>query len=88
MAESERTSLGAHVDLCAERYKSLDEKLDKLEHRMTTMEENIIIIRTKLLESTAETTSKNSGQLITIGTAFGVALMTGLIMVLVQLILK
>jgi phage shock protein A len=88
MAESERTSLGAHVDLCAERYKSLDEKLDKLETRMTTMEENIIIIRTKLLESTAETTSKNSGQLITIGTAFGVALMTGLIMVLVQLILK
>jgi phage shock protein A len=88
MAESERTSLGAHVDLCAERYKSLDEKLDKLEHRMTAMEEHIIIIRTKLLESTAETTSKNSGQLITIGTAFGVALMTGLIMVLVQLILK
>jgi phage shock protein A len=88
MAESERTSLGAHVDLCAERYKSLDEKLDKLETRITAMEENIIIIRTKLLESTAETTSKNSGQLITIGTAFGVALMTGLIMVLVQLILK
>lgn len=88
MAASERTSLGAHVDLCAERYKSLDEKLDKLESRMTTMEENIIIIRTKLLESTVETTSKSSGQLITIGTAFGVALMTGLIMVLVQLILK
>jgi phage shock protein A len=88
MAASERTSLEAHVDLCAERYKALEEKLDKLEHRMTNMEENIIVIRTKLSESTAEATNKTSGQLITIGTAFGVAMLTGLIMVLVQLILK
>lgn len=88
MAESERTSLGAHVDLCAERYRALEEKLDKLEQRMHTMEEHIIIIRTKLSESTAEATSKTSGQLISIGTAFGVALMTGLITVIVQLILK
>jgi hypothetical protein len=88
MAESERTSLGAHVDLCAERYRALEEKLDKLEQRMTTMEEHIIIIRTKLSESSAEATSKSSGQLISIGTAFGVALMSGLIMAIVQLALK
>jgi phage shock protein A len=88
MAASERTSLEAHVDLCAERYRTLEEKLDKLEQRMTTMEEHIIIIRTKLSESTAEASSKTSGQLISIGTAFAVALMTGLITVMVQLILK
>ena len=88
MAASERANLEAHVDLCAERYKALEEKLDKLEQRMHTMEEHIIIIRTKLSESAAEATSKSSGQLITIGTAFGVAMLTGLIMVLVQLILK
>jgi phage shock protein A len=88
MAASERASLEAHVDLCAERYRALEEKLDKLEQRMTTMEEHIIIIRTKLSESTAEASSKTSGQLISIGTAFGVALMTGLITVIVQLILK
>lgn len=88
MAESERSSLGAHVDLCAERYRSLEEKLDKLEHRMTNMEENIIVIRTKLSETKAETSSTASGQIISIGTAFGVALMTGLITVMVQLILK
>ena len=88
MAESERTNLGAHVDLCAERYRSLEEKLDKLEHRMTNMEENIIVIRTKLSETKAETSSTASGQIISIGTAFGVALTTGLITVLVQLILK
>jgi phage shock protein A len=88
MAESERTSLGAHVDLCAERYKTLEQKLDKLEDRMSTMEEHIIIIRTKLSESAADTNTKVSGQIINIGTAFGVALVTGLITVLVQLILK
>jgi phage shock protein A len=88
MAASERASLEAHVDLCAERYKALEDKLDKLEQRMTTMEEHIIIIRTKLSESAAEASNKTSGQLISIGTAFGVALLSGLIMVTVQFILK
>ena len=88
MAESERTNLGAHVDLCAERYKVLEGKLNKLEERMTTMEEHIIVIRTKLSESAAEASNKASGQLISIGTAFAVALMTGLITVMVQLVLK
>lgn len=88
MAASERASLEAHVDLCAERYKALEDKLDKLEQRMHTMEEHIVIIRTKISESAAETSSKTSGQLITIGTAFGVAMLTGLIMVIVQLVLK
>jgi hypothetical protein len=66
----------------------LEQKLDKLEDRMSTMEEHIIIIRTKLSESAADTNTKVSGQIINIGTAFGVALVTGLITVLVQLILK
>jgi len=88
MAESERTSLGAHVDLCAERYRSLEDKLDKLETRMSTMEEHIIVIRTKLSESAADASSKSSGQLISIGTAFGAALLTGLITVLIHFIMK
>ena len=88
MAESERTSLGAHVDLCAERYRSLEEKLDKLENRMSTMEEHIIIIRTKLSESAADVSGKTSTQLISIGTVFGAALLTGLITVFIQFILK
>jgi len=88
MAASERASLEAHVDLCAERYKALEDKLDRLEERMHTMEEHIVIIRTKISESAAEATSKSSGQLVTVGTAFGVAMLTGLIMVMVQLILK
>jgi hypothetical protein len=88
MAESERTSLGAHVDLCAERYRSLEDKLDKLENRMHTMEEHIIVIRTKLSESAADVSNKSSTQLISIGTVFGAALLTGLITVFIQFILK
>jgi phage shock protein A len=88
MAESERNNLGAHVDLCAERYRSLEDKLDKLENRMSTMEEHIIIIRTKLSESAADVSSKSSTQLISIGTVFGAALLTGLITVFIQFILK
>lgn len=86
--QSERTNLGAHVDLCAERYQNLENKLDSLEKRMGTMEEHIIVIRTKLSEISADAGTKASSQIISIGTAFGVALMTGLITVFVQLILK
>lgn len=76
------------MDLCAERYRSLEDKLDKLENRMSTMEEHIIIIRTKLSESAADASNKSSTQLISIGTVFGAALLTGLITVFIQFILK
>ncbi len=98
MAISERTDLGAHVDLCAERYRALEQKLDNLEERMDKIEEHIIVIRTTLManqvvqsaskESGASATEKAQGTIITIGTAFGVALLTGLLTVLVQFILK
>jgi hypothetical protein len=66
----------------------LEDKLDKLEHRMSTMEEHIIVIRTKLSESAADVSNKSSTQLISIGTVFGAALLTGLITVFIQFILK
>jgi hypothetical protein len=99
MAISERTDLGAHVDLCAERYRALEQKLDNLEERMDKIEEHIIVIRTTLMTNQAiQSTNKDSaasaatekaqGTIITIGTAFGVALLTGLLTVLVQFILK
>lgn len=96
MSDSERTNLASHVDLCAERYGVLqgkldkfEERMDKLENHMDKLEEHIIVIRTKLLE-----TNVNNGEnaanktIITIGTAFGVALLTGLITVMIQFILK
>jgi len=88
MAASERNNLGAHVDLCAERYRALENKLDSLEERMSKMEEHIIVIRTKLSESAAGGENAANKTLITIGTAFGVAILTGFITVLIQFILK
>lgn len=88
MAQSERSNLGAHVDLCAERYRTLENKLDSLEERMGKMEEHIIVIRTKLSESATGGENAANKTLISVGTAFGVALLTGLITVLIQFILK
>lgn len=88
MAESERNDLGAHVDLCAERYRTLEKKLDSLEDRMGKMEEHIVVIRTKLSEASAGGENAANKTMITVGTAFGVALLTGLITVLIQFILK
>lgn len=95
MAISERSDLGAHVDLCAERYRTLEKKLDSLEERMDKLEEHIVVIRTTLMASQSSlrdsgpsATEKAQGTIITIGTAVGVALLTGLLTVLVQFILK
>lgn len=88
MAQSERSDLGAHVDLCAERYRTLEKKLDSLEERMDKLEEHIIVIRTKLSESSSGSENSANKTIITIGTAFGVALLTGLITTFVHLALK
>lgn len=94
MAISERTNLEAHVDLCAERYRALEQKLDNLEERMDKLEEHIIVIRTTLSAASASkdsgvtATEKAQGTIITIGTAFGVALLTGLITAIVHFIMK
>ena len=96
MAISERTNLEAHVDLCAERYRTLEQKLDNLEERMDKLEEHIIVIRTTLMATQATqsaskdslATEKAQGTIITIGTAFGVALLTGLITTIVHFIMK
>lgn len=88
MAISERTDLGAHVDLCAERYRTLEKKLENLEERMDKLEEHMIVIRTRLVETNSGGEAAANKTIITIGTAFGVALLTGLITVMVQFILK
>jgi predicted nucleic acid-binding Zn-ribbon protein len=91
MAESERKDLEAHVDLCAERYKTLHKKLDKLDDRLTGVEEHIIYVRAKLSEfkTMGEAASNESNKtLIGVMTAVGAALLAGLIATIVQLTIK
>lgn len=44
----EKQNLEAHVDLCAERYSSLDAKIDRLEARMKDVEITLLDILDKL----------------------------------------
>jgi len=78
----EKQSLEAHVELCAERYKTLEHKFDSLEKRMDKIEILVVEIKDKLSTSNVD----NNKQLIVIGTAIISALLTGLITVIVKLV--
>jgi predicted nuclease with TOPRIM domain len=39
--ELEKSNLEAHVDLCAERYRRLEEKFENVSHRLDVLEERI-----------------------------------------------
>jgi hypothetical protein len=43
--EIEKTNLEAHAELCAERYINLQDKLENLDSRMDTIENNISEIK-------------------------------------------
>lgn len=80
----EKENLEAHVELCAERYRQLETKLDGLEKRMDKLEEHVVFIRGHL----AETGNSQNKQLITIGTTIIGILMTSVIGLIVHLIMK
>ena len=60
----EKKNLEAHVELCAERYEALDNKLTHLDSRMTKLEEHIVDIK----DTIANKTGGIDKQTITIGT--------------------
>jgi len=80
----EKQNLEAHVELCAERYNQLNEKLDNLDRRLTTVEEHLLAIR----ESITNKTGGINKQLITIGTTVMGVLATAVIGLLVHLVNK
>ena len=60
----EKKSLEAHVELCAERYKNLDDRLQSLDSRLLRLEHLMVEIK----ESIAATPDKSNKVLIGIGT--------------------
>jgi len=44
MSDLERQNLEAHVDLCAERYKRLEEKFDNLELRLGSLKKDVELL--------------------------------------------
>ena len=80
----EKQSLEAHVELCAERYEKLENKLENVEKKVEKLEEHILSIK----ESLAGSGDKQSKQLIAIGTAIISVLITGIITLTVHLLNK
>jgi predicted nucleic acid-binding Zn-ribbon protein len=80
----EKQSLEAHVELCAERYEKLENKLETVTKKVEKLEEHVLAIR----EALAGSGDKQSKQLIAIGTAIISVLITGLITVIVHLVSK
>jgi len=74
----EKKSLEAHVELCAERYENLENKLSNLTVRMDKMEMYLMDIRNTLLESK----SNQHKTIITIGTTIVAVLMASIIAIL------
>lgn len=54
MSNIERTNLEAHVDLCAERYKVLDNRLGKVEEKLGKIESDVSDIKSMLNRSQKE----------------------------------
>lgn len=80
----EKENLEAHVELCAERYKNLENKLTNLDSRMTKVEEHLVAIRNSITEKTGG----NDKTIITIGTTVVAALISAITVLLVNYINK
>jgi hypothetical protein len=80
----EKINLEAHVELCAERYASLEQKLNHLDRRLSTLEEHIVEIK----ESIANKSGGINKQLITFGTGIIGAMFAAIITLLIHLASK
>jgi predicted nucleic acid-binding Zn-ribbon protein len=80
----EKVNLEAHVELCAERYASLEEKLEHLEKRLTSLETLIVDIK----ENITNKTGGINKQIITIGTTVIGVMFTAIISLLIHLATK
>jgi vacuolar-type H+-ATPase subunit D/Vma8 len=56
--EIEKKSLEAHVELCAERYKLLELKLDSLEAKISSVADTITVLRSMMEKSTQKRTDQ------------------------------
>ena len=82
--EIEKKSLEAHVEICAERYSTLETKLDNLETRMDKIENHIVDIK----DSIGKVGGESNKTLITIGTSVFVAFLTAVLGLIVHLATK
>ena len=82
--EIEKKSLEAHVEICAERYSSLETQFNNLVTRMDSLEGHIIEIK----DSITKVGNDGSSKIITIGTTIFGVLLTAVLGILVHLATK
>jgi hypothetical protein len=82
--EIEKKSLEAHVEICAERYSSLETQFNNLVTRMDSLEGHIIEIK----DSITKVGNDGNSKIITIGTTIFGVLLTAVLGILVHLATK
>ena len=85
----EKKSLEAHVELCAERYKNLENKLNNLEDRMDKFETYLVDIKNTIVNGSTKSSSEDSSgpykTMIAIGTTIFGALVGAIVTLIVHL---
>ncbi len=82
--EIEKENLEAHVELCAERYQQLENKLTDVEQRLDKVENHLIEIKDTITNKTSGIDSR----FITIGTTILGVMFSAIIGLLVHLAQK
>lgn len=80
----EKKSLEAHVELCAERYRFLEEKLESVEEKVTT----VVLSVTEVKNTVQTMATKNNDRLIAWGVGIIVALVGTVAWLLQHYVLK
>lgn len=62
----ERENLEAHVELCAVRYATLENKLNNLEKRMDDIENHIVDIKNAIHQGTNQSTDRTINILVAV----------------------
>jgi len=80
----EKKSLEAHVELCAERYRFLENKLETVEVTVSNVNEVVADIRDMM----AEIVNKRNDQIIKWGTAIIGSLVASVVYLVMQYVIK
>jgi hypothetical protein len=80
----EKKSLEAHVELCAERYRFLENKLETVEATVSNVNDMVVDIRDMM----AEIVNKRNDQIIKWGTAIIGSLLASIVYLVMQYVIK
>ena len=80
----EKKSLEAHVELCAERYKFLESKLESVEDKLTTVVDSVSSVR----DAVQKMSNRNNDRIINWGIGIIITLVSAIAWMLQHYVLK